>query len=475
MDEVKNTPLMEEVKEEETKQENAAITEAIPEAVPAAEEKPAPELVMEQMNDLENMIRPLHVGEIVKGTIMKVDNDAVLVDVGYKSEGIIPAHELSNRRFNHPSDVVKEGQEVDVLITRMPASEGNVYLSKKKADIEVAWDRLLEAYEREIILEATCVEEVKGGVLVDLGVQGFVPASQVSNRQTRDLSVFVGEVMRLKIIEVDRERKKVVLSQRVVLEEEQSQKQKAVLADIYEGKVLTGRVARITDFGAFVDLGGIDGLVHISEISWRRVKHPSEAVNRGDEVKVVVIKYDKEKNKVSLSIRQIMADPWGEAAEKFRIGDVVEGTVTKLAKKYIFVEVYPGVEGVMPITELADRKLVKPEDAVKEGDKVKVKVLDVRPDQRRIVLSLRQAQSDFNLDEYNSKPAQEAANQNSRGCTLGDLLKSKGFNAPTPEHEVLETPQIKEDKPVDNTAYIAAQSYQEENPNPARNEQDEQE
>jgi len=460
MDELKNTPLMEEEKQQE-------VETAAPQA--SETENETQDVSMEKMDDVENMIRPLQVGEIVKGTIVKVDQDEVMVDVGYKSEGIIPARELSNRRFAHPSDVVKEGQEVDVLVTRVPAAEGNVYLSKKKADIEVAWDKLVEAFEKQTVLEATCVEEVKGGVLVDLGVQGFVPASQVSNRPVRDLSVFVGEVMRLKIIEVDKERKKVVLSQKRVLDEEQNVRQKETLSNIFEGKILTGRVARLTDFGAFIDLGGVDGLVHISELAWRRVKHPSEVVNRGDEVKVVVIKFEKEKNKVSLSIRQAQADPWGEVADKVRTGDVIEGMVTKLAKKYVFVEVFPGVEGVMPLNELSDNKLVKPEEVIKEGEKIRIKVLDVRPDQRRIVLSLRQAQTDANLNEYSRRTDNETPTSNGRGCTLGDLLKSKGYSAPTAEPAIEAAPKP-DIKPYNPAAYMTPQPGNCEN----STEQDEQ-
>ncbi|MCL5036101.1 MAG: 30S ribosomal protein S1, partial [Chloroflexi bacterium] len=379
-------------------------------------------------------------GDRITGRVIRVDKEGVMVDIGYKSEGVIPAEELSHLRFEHPSEIVSEGQEVDVVVMGERSEDGNILLSKKRADLEQAWQRVIDAYEKGTVIEATCVEDVKGGLIIDLGLRGFLPASQVDIRPVRDLSEYVGEVLRVKILEVDRPKRKVVLTRRKVLIDEKEKSKSEVLKKIYEGAIIKGKVVRLTNFGAFVDLGGVDGLIHISELSWRRVKHPSEAVKTGQEVEVAVIKMDPKKERISLSLKQALPDPWTDVKNRFKEGSVFEGRVTKLAKKYAFIELAEGVEGVIPIVELAEGKLLKPEEVLKENQKVKVKVIEVRPDQRRIVLSLRQAAHEAEDGEYRKF----SGTSSGRNFTFGEIVKAKMREGQTVNDMVTEQPVKKE-------------------------------
>lgn len=365
----------------------------------------------------EDSFKKIAPGEFMTGTVVRVDADGVLVDVGYKTEGKIPLGQLSHRNLP-PDEVVKVGDVIDVVVQRVEDSEGVLVLSKKRADLESAWLRVLKAQETGQTLTATCTEQVKGGLIVDLGLRGFVPASHVDLRPVHDLSDYVGEVLELKVVEVDKARRKVVLSRKKALEEERSKTKERTMGDLDEGQIVNGTVARLTNFGAFINLGGVDGLVHISELAWKRIKHPSEVVRVGEKVDVRILSINKAKERISLSLKQARPDPWMSITENFSVGSIVNGKVSKLVKNYVFVEIADGVEGLIPINELADFRVGKPQDVVKPEQEVKVKVLDVNPEQRRITLSLRQANPGMSMPpEYRDRGGDQ-----SFGSTLGDRL-----------------------------------------------------
>jgi small subunit ribosomal protein S1 len=341
--------------------------------------------------DFGDTLRTLQEGDVVQGIVVHLDRDGVLVDVGTKSEGLIPPNELS-RESRRAELIVKVGEEIDVYVLSAGDDENDqVILSKKRADFEKAWDRVIEAQRAGETLSARVTERVKGGLVVDLGIRGFVPASHVGSGQARNLEKYVEMILPLKVIEVDRERRKVVLSHRLATEEERQAQRDETLATLAEGQVRTGVVRRITDYGAFVDIGGVDGLLHISEMSWTRIKHPNEVLKVGDEIQVMVLKTNLEQGRISLGLRQILPDPWTEAQEKYHPGDTVHGAVTRLVPFGAFVQLDGGLEGIVPNSELSVRRVSKPEDAVEVGDRVEVKILEIRPEERRLTLSIRQA------------------------------------------------------------------------------------
>ena len=309
------------------------------------------------------------------------------------------------------------GQDVKVVVLKVNHAEGQVLLSKRQADVESAWFTILEAHQNGEILESTCVEQVKGGLIVDIGLRGFVPASHVDLRPVSDLSDYVGEVMKLKVLEVDQKRRKVVLSRKKALEEERDRLKEATLSELAEGQIVSGEVARLTNFGAFVNLGGVDGLVHISEMSWKRIKHPSEVVRVGEQVDVRVLGVDRNKERISLSLKQARPDPWQDLETKFAIGTVVQGKVTKLAKNYAFVEVTDGIEGLVPLSELSEFRVSKSSDVLTVGQEVKVRVIDLKPDQRRMTLSVRQAEAGISPNVTSSSSSTQGG-----GFTIGDRL-----------------------------------------------------
>ncbi|MEW6192796.1 MAG: bifunctional 4-hydroxy-3-methylbut-2-enyl diphosphate reductase/30S ribosomal protein S1 [Bacillota bacterium] len=343
----------------------------------------------QEMQPME--VKTLRGGEIVKGVVVEINQNEVLVDVGAKSEGVIPLRELSCCEIASPHDVVSVGDEIDVWVVKAENSEGRIILSKGRADAEKAWQELQVAFENGTPVEGTVREVVKGGLIVDLGVRAFLPASLVERGYTEDLSKYVGEKVTCKIIELNRVRKKVVLSRKAVLEEEYQQKRMETLASLEEGAVVQGVVRRLTSFGAFIDIGGIDGLLHISEMSFHRVGHPSEVLRVGDTIEVKVIKIDRENEKVSLSLKQVLPDPWETAAEKYPVGSLVEARVVRLVPFGAFVELEPGLEGLVHISHFADWHVAKPDDVLSEGDVITVKVLNVDPAEKRIRLSLREA------------------------------------------------------------------------------------
>lgn len=382
-------------------------------------------------------IRTLRGGEIIRGVVVAIDQDEVLVDVGGKTEGIIPLRELSCCEISSPHEVVRVGDEIDVWVVKAEDHEGRIILSKGRADAEKAWVRLQEAFEKGTPVEGVVREVVKGGVIVDLGVRAFLPASLVDRSYVEDLSQYLGQKVTCKVIELNRARKKVVLSRKAVLEEEYKRRRDELLNSLQEGAVVKGIVRRLTSFGAFVDLGGLDGLLHISEIAWHRVNHPSEVLKVGQEIEVKVIKIDRENEKVSLSRKQVIPDPWTTVAEKYPVGSLVEARVVRLAPFGAFVELEPGVEGLVHISHFADWHVEKPEDVLNEGDRVTLRVLSLDPATRRMRLSLRDA----------SRVADYLGARETDSAATGEADTAA---AAEPEGETAEQPrEEKEEKPAD--------------------------
>jgi small subunit ribosomal protein S1 len=339
---------------------------------------------------MEASLRDFNDGDIVEGEIVKIDRDEVLLDIGYKSEGVIPSKELSIRHDVNPNEVVHVGERVEALVLQKEDKEGRLILSKKRAQYERAWGRIEEIMNSGQTITGPVIEVVKGGLILDIGLRGFLPASLVDLRRVRDLAPFVGTELECKIIELDRNRNNVVLSRRAFLEESQSEGRKTFLQSLKKNERRKGTVSSIVNFGAFVDLGGVDGLVHVSELSWKHVDHPSEVVSVGEEVEVEVLDVDLERERVSLSLKATQEDPWKEFERKYQAGEIVEGQVTKLVPFGAFVRVAQGIEGLVHISELSDQHVESPEAVLSVGDEVRVKVIDVDVSRRRISLSMRQ-------------------------------------------------------------------------------------
>src|SRR5881392_3134243 len=331
-------------------------------------------------------------GEVVHGTVVRVDKDEVLVDIGYKSEGVIPVAELSIRRSVNPEDEVQVGEEIDALVLTKEDAEGRLILSKKRARFELAWKKIEGAAESGEPVVGKVIEVVKGGLILDLGVRGFLPASLVDIRRVQDLDEFLGQELRAKVIELNRSRNNVVLSRRAVLEDERKEMRQAILDRLNPGDVVDGQISNIVDFGAFVDLDGMDGLIHISELSWSHVNHPSEVLEIGQTVKVKVLDIDRERQRISLGLKQTQSDPWEEVLEQHKEGDEVEGKVTKVVTFGAFVEILPGVEGLVHISELAQHHVENPREIVSQGDTVNAKIIEVDAERRRLSLSLKRVE-----------------------------------------------------------------------------------
>lgn len=350
------------------------------------------ELTMEQgLEQGYGTLEPLNLYDVVTGTVVKINPDEVMVDVGGKSEGVIPIKELSFQKDPDVEDIVKVGDEIQVMVIKMENNEGHMVLSKKRADQEKAMDELQQKFDNGEVIEAKVVSDVKGGVIVDIGARGFVPASHLDTKYVDDIKSFVGNTYRFKIIEFDPnpENRKIILSRRVVLEEEEKTAREQFWANIEEGQVLKGRVQRIANFGAFVDLGGVDGLLHISEMGWGRVKQPTDVVNVGDEIEVYVLSADREKGKISLSLKKLIQNPWDNVAEKYPAGSVFTGKVVRIAPFGAFVALEDGVDGLVHISQIAWEHVDKVEDALSIGQEVQVKVLEVDEDRKRISLSIK--------------------------------------------------------------------------------------
>jgi small subunit ribosomal protein S1 len=380
---------------------------------------------------IDETIKYFNDGDIVEGTIVKVDRDEVLLDIGYKTEGVIPSRELSIKHDVDPNEVVAVGDLVEALVLQKEDKEGRLILSKKRAQYERAWGDVEAKKERDEVIEGTVIEVVKGGLILDIGLRGFLPASLVEMRRVRDLQPYVGKKLEAKIIELDKNRNNVVLSRRQWLEETQSEVRSSFLNQLQKGQIRTGQVSSIVNFGAFVDLGGVDGLVHVSELSWKHIDHPSEVVEVGQEVTVEVLDVDLERERVSLSLKATQEDPWQQFARTHQINQVVPGRVTKLVPFGAFVRVDEGIEGLVHISELAERHVEIPEQVVNVGDELLVKVIDIDLERRRISLSLKQANEGGTIEVEHFDPTQYgmAASYDE----AGNYIYPEGFDAETGE------------------------------------------
>jgi small subunit ribosomal protein S1 len=330
-------------------------------------------------------------GDIVNGTVVKVDKDEVLLDIGFKSEGVIPSRELSIRNDVDPNEIVSVGDQIEALVLQKEDKEGRLVLSKKRAQYERAWGDIERIKEQEGVVRGPVIEVVKGGLILDIGLRGFLPASLVELRRVRDLQPYVGKELEAKIIELDKNRNNVVLSRRAWLEETQKEQREEFLANLKPGETRKGVVSSVVNFGAFVDLGGMDGLVHVSELSWKHVDHPGSVVQVGDEIEVQVLDVDLDKERISLSLKATQQDPWQEFATTHRVGELVYGRVTKLVPFGAFVQVGEGIEGLVHISEMSQHHVDLPEQVVTPGEELWVKIIDLDLQRRRISLSIKQA------------------------------------------------------------------------------------
>jgi len=373
---------------------------------------------------LEQESKPLAVGDIVVGKVVQVNPDEVLVDVGHKMEGLVRKDELSFRKVDNCSDLVAVGDDLEAEVTRL--TDDLLELSVKKASQGKAWKQVKEAFENQTPVSGKVVEVVKGGLIVDLGLRGFMPASLVDMRFVEDLNQFVGQEVTVLVIELERRRNKVIVSRKAYLMQEVEGKKSETLENLEEGSVVKGVVRRLTNFGAFVDIGGIDGLVHISELAHHRVEHPSEVLKENQEVDAFVLKVDKEAEKVSLSLKQILPDPWTEIASKFKAGDVVAGKVVRLADFGAFVELIPGVDGLVHVSQISEEHVEKPEDVLSVGQEVKVKILDIDTQAKRVSLSMRDALRTAKKPSAKEERPQETSIGATIGERLGNLFENNG-------------------------------------------------
>ncbi|NME90329.1 30S ribosomal protein S1 [Corynebacterium stationis] len=367
-------------------------------------------------------------GDIVEGTVVKVDHDEVLLDIGYKTEGVIPSRELSIKHDVDPDEVVEVGDQIDALVLTKEDKEGRLILSKKRAQYERAWGAIEELQAKEEPVTGTVIEVVKGGLIIDIGLRGFLPASLVEMRRVRDLEPYIGQELEAKIIELDKQRNNVVLSRRAFLEQTQSEVRSEFLHQLQKGQVRKGVVSSIVNFGAFVDLGGVDGLVHVSELSWKHIDHPSEVVTVGDEVTVEVLDVDLDRERVSLSLKATQEDPWRVFARTHAVGQIVPGKVTKLVPFGAFVRVEEGIEGLVHISELAQRHVEVPDQVVNVGEEVMVKVIDIDLERRRISLSVKQADEDY-TEEFDPSKYGMADSYDEQG----NYVFPEGFDSETNE------------------------------------------
>jgi small subunit ribosomal protein S1 len=402
----------------------------------------APQVAINDIGSVEDFLAAIDAtiknfddGDIVEGTIVKVDRDEVLLDIGYKTEGVIPSRELSIKHDVDPSEIVSVGDVVEALVLQKEDKEGRLILSKKRAQYERAWGTIEKIKEEDGVVTGKVIEVVKGGLILDIGLRGFLPASLVEMRRVRDLQPYVGKEIEAKIIELDKNRNNVVLSRRAWLEQTQSEVRSNFLNQLQRGQIRNGVVSSIVNFGAFVDLGGVDGLVHVSELSWKHIDHPSEVVAVGDEVTVEVLDVDMDRERVSLSLKATQEDPWQHFARTHQMGQVVPGKVTKLVPFGAFVRVEEGIEGLVHISELAERHVEIPEQVVTVNDDIFVKVIDIDLERRRISLSLKQANEnttgagseEFDPYLYGMAPSYDEA---------GAYIGPEGFDPETGEWKV---------------------------------------
>ena len=380
---------------------------------------------------IEGTIKNFNDGDLVEGTIVQVDRDEVLVDIGYKTEGVIPSRELSIRHDFDPSELVKVGERIEALVLTKEDKEGRLILSKKRAQYERAWGTIEGMKERDEVVKGLVIEVVKGGLIVDIGLRGFLPASLVEMRRVRDLTPYIGKEIEARIIELDKNRNNVVLSRRAFLEQSQSESRTTFLNQLQKGQVRTGVISSIVNFGAFVDLGGVDGLVHVSELSWKHIDHPNEVVEVGMPVTVELLEVDFERERVSLSLKATQEDPWQAFARTHTIGQVTSGKVTKLVPFGAFVRVFEGIEGLIHISELAERHVEIPEQVVRVDDEIMVKIIDIDLERRRVSLSLKQANEGHEVEVEAFDPTQYG--MPARYDENGNFIYPEGFDPDTQE------------------------------------------
>jgi len=370
---------------------------------------------MDEMNQKMESMPNLSVGDIVTGKVVKVEEKQVLVDVGYKVDGIVPISEISSLHVEKAADVVSEGDELTLKVKKVEDDE--VVLSKRAVDADAAWEGLESKLETGEVFEAEVKDIVKGGLVVDVGLRGFIPASLVETYYVEDFNEYKGQTLKLKVIELDREQNRVILSHSAVVEDENETRKQSLMQSLEDGQVLEGTVQRLTDFGAFVDIGGMDGLVHISQLAHEHVDKASDVVEEGQKIRVKVLSVDRDNERISLSLKDTLPGPWDQVGDKVRPGDVLDGTVRRLVNFGAFVELLPGVEGLVHISQIANRHIGTPQEVLEEGQEVKVKVLDVNEDEKRISLSIKELEEDQSRAEV-----EQYQKDDDSGFQLGDFI-----------------------------------------------------
>jgi len=397
-------------------------------------------------------------GDILKGKVVKIEKDEVLIDVGYKSEGVIPISELSIRNNVKPEEILTIEDVIDIMVLQKEDQDGRLVLSKKRAEVEQSFNRVEEIFKNGETVEGEVIECVKGGLILDIGLRGFLPASLIDVRKTRDLSSYIGEKCSCKIIEVDRNRNNVVLSRKAIIEGERKEQRKEVLGSIEVGQIKNGVITSIADFGAFVDVDGIDGLIHISELSWNHVKHPSEVIKINDQVSVEVLDVDFDKQRLSLGLKQTQKDPWLEKIKNFKIKDVVQGKVTRIVKFGLFVQIETGMEGLVHISELSPEQIKRPSDVAKIGDELIVRIIDIDFDKRRMAFSVKQVEfpeaeeekSEVEKSEEEKgevEKSEEEKSEKPKSSKKADAKKAKEEEASEVEKENAEQKESKSTSP----------------------------
>ncbi|WP_404452861.1 30S ribosomal protein S1 [Virgibacillus necropolis] len=372
------------------------------------------------MSESGNEMMKVNVGDTVTGTVVKVEDKQVLVDIGYKTEGIVPIGELSNLHIEVSGDIVNVGDQLTLMVKKMDDDE--IVLSKKAVDSDKAWVELEEKYKNDVLFDTEIKEVVKGGLVVDVGLRGFIPASLVETYYVEDFSDYLNKTLSVKIVDLDREQNRVILSHRAVTEEESASQKQEILQSLEEGQVLEGTVQRMTNFGVFVDIGGIDGLVHISQLSHQHVEKASDVVSEGQEIKVVVLSVDRDNERISLSHKKTLAGPWTDIEKKVSRGDILEGTVRRLVNFGAFIEVQPGVEGLVHISQIANRHIGTPQEVLEIGQKIEVKVLDINEKEQRMSLSIKEIEQEQAAAEYKKYEKDDEQSSFQLGDMIGDKL-----------------------------------------------------
>lgn len=375
----------------------------------------------DMMEQIESSMKPIHSGDVIKGEVISVSDSEVLVNIGYISDGIIKREEISKEEVDL-KEIFKPGDSVDVYVVKVNDGEGNVVLSKSKADELKIWNELQESFEKGTKLKVKVSEVVKGGVVCYInGIRAFIPASHISKSFVKDLGKFVGSELLVKVIEFNMEKKKVVLSRKVVEIEELEEKRLKVWSNLKKGEKVTGTVSRLAKFGAFVDLGGVDGLIHNSDLSWKRVNHPSEVVKEGDKVEVYILNFDKESGRISLGLKDVEKDPWNNVSAKYKVNDILTGKIVRLADFGAFVELEPGVEGLVHITQITDENIAKPSQVLNVGDNVKIKILELNEEKKKLSLSIKEA------DNKTAEEIEKYNDADGGNYVFADLLKNMKF------------------------------------------------